>query len=90
MLRVVPFVQRAGGIQAFIALQAHQARLEDGGENFGAFRLAGAGRPFDEQRFFKRRRRLERGCQVVAGDEAAFGELAADALGDHGLPSGNR
>src|SRR5207249_3991775 len=49
LLRMVPFVQRRVRVEAFVALEADQFRLEGGRQGAGDLRLAASGFSFDEQ-----------------------------------------
>ena len=48
--RIVPLVDRARDIEAFVALQADQLSIERGGENLGDLGLADARLAFEKQR----------------------------------------
>ena len=48
--RIVPFVDRAGDIEALVALEADQLAVERGGENLRDLGLADAGLALEEQR----------------------------------------
>ena len=80
LLRVIPFVQRACRIEALIALQTDQARLEDLGENLRAFGFADARGPFQQERLLERQHEFERGREIfvhhVPASGESFGEIA--------------
>jgi len=65
---VVPFVDRGGGIEAFVTLQPHQLAAERGGNDFRDFGLADARRAFDKQRPAHPEREKKRGREAALGD----------------------
>ena len=68
LLLIVPFVERARLVEAFVALEADQIGVEDFGEDLGDFGLACAGGTFDEQRLFEREGEEDRGLDAIVGD----------------------
>jgi hypothetical protein len=51
LLGVLPFVERLGFVQPFVALQADEFGAEAGSDDLGQLGFADAGRPLDEQGF---------------------------------------
>ena len=84
LLGVVPLVQRAGGVDALVALQADEPRVQHLGQDLRTFRLPDAGRTFDQQRFSEREHQLQRGGEIIARDVPVRGETLADRLDGHG------
>src|SRR5205807_8321253 len=63
LARIVPFVDRVRQVDAFVALQADQARAQDVGHDLGRLRLADARFAFYEQRLLQLERQEDRGCE---------------------------
>ena len=79
--RVVPLVERLGGVDALEALQPDQRGVEQVGERLGGLRLADAGLALEQQRlrqaYGAEQRRGERGV----GEVAHVGETAHERRG---------
>jgi hypothetical protein len=58
--RVVPLVDGVGDVEALVALEPDQARLESGGERLGRLRLADPGLPLEQERLLERERQEQR------------------------------
>ena len=67
---IVPFVQRTRRVEALVALQPDQPRLQDRGQDLRAFGLSDAGRPLDQQRLLECDRQLDR-CRKLLVDHVA-------------------
>ncbi len=73
LARIVPFVERGGGVDALIALQSNQPAAQHRGDRLGGFGLADAGRAFEQQRLAERERKI--GCRR----DAVVGEVIGRA-----------
>jgi hypothetical protein len=68
LARVVPLVQRLGGIDALVALQADQRRLEHRGERLGRLSLADACLALEQQRLGEAQAEEHRGGEALVGE----------------------
>ena len=68
LLGVLPFVERFGLVEAFVALQTDEGTAERTGDGFGQFGFADAGGPFGEQRFAELLRQVDCCGDFVIGD----------------------
>ncbi len=75
---VVPLVQRLGRVDALVALQSHEPRVEGRGERLGRGRLADPGFAFEEQRLGEPGGAEERGRQSLVGEVGVVGEAPAE------------
>ena len=88
LARIVPLVQRLGGVDPLVALQPHQRRVEDRGERLRRLGLADARRPLQQQRLGEAEAQEHRGRQafvdqVVDGGQALRQRLdVGDEVGD--------
>ena len=69
LTRVIPLVQRLVGVDALVALEAHELGAERGCQCLGDLGLADAGLALEEERLTERER------QEDGGSEAAVGEI---------------
>ena len=80
LARVVPLVQRLGGVDALVALQPHQGRVERRSQSLGRLGLADAGLAF-EQQWLREARRAEQRCrEALVGQVVDVVELAAQLV----------
>ena len=68
LLLVVPLVERGGGVEPFVALQADQVGLEHARHDLGDLGLAHAGVAFDQQRLLRLHGQVHRGRHRRIGD----------------------
>ena len=68
LARIVPFVERGGGVDALVALQADQPAREHRGDRLGRFGLADARRAFEQQRLAEREREIGRRRDALVGE----------------------
>ncbi len=80
---MVPLIGGGGEVHAVIALQAHEAAAEPGGEHLGDLGLAGAGLALKKKRAAHRQRQVHGGGELAVGDIAVLGQQAR-AVGDGG------
>jgi hypothetical protein len=80
LLRVVPLVEGVLGGEPLVALQPDQLRAEPAGQHLRERRLAGAGRPLDEQRFHQPERQQHRRDDVLVRDVVMVVEGPLDVL----------
>ena len=91
--RVVPLVHRGGGVQAFVALQAHQRAPERDGEHLGDFGLADAGLALEEQGTAKLQRQKDAGGEPSIAEIVVLREQrehAVDGIRERGGGHGQR
>ncbi len=79
LARVVPLVDRMRHVEALVALQADQARIEGGRERLRRLRLADAGLALEEHGLLEREREEER------RREPSIGQVVRLAQGDFEL-----
>ena len=77
---IVPFVQRRLCVQPLVALQTDQRRIEYAGQHFGNLRLAYAGFPFEQQRFFQIGGKLDGQGERPVGNIIPPGKCCLDGL----------
>ena len=70
LLRVVPLVERGGGVEPLVALEPDQVSLEHRRQHLGDLGLADAGVPLDQERLAQRGRKVDRGGHRAIGDVA--------------------
>ncbi len=75
---VVPLVQRLGRVDALVALQPHEPRVEGRGERLGRGRLADPGFAFEEQRLGEPGGAEQGGRQSLVGEVGVVGEAPAE------------
>ncbi len=80
LLRVVPLVEGAVGIEPLVALKADELGLEDVGEGFGHLGLSHSGFSLEEDGLLKRKRKVEGGGQRPVGDVSLFLESLLNLL----------
>src|SRR5215213_3330364 len=61
LLRVIPFIERGGGVETFVALETNQPRLQCVCQRFGDLRFADASWSFDQQWLTKDHREIQSG-----------------------------
>src|SRR5260221_162542 len=66
--RVVPFIERGGGVDALVALQAYQPAAKRCGDRLRRFGLADAGSAFEQQRLAERKAEIGRGRDALVGE----------------------
>src|SRR4029077_17235278 len=66
--RVVPLIERGGGIDTLVALQTYQPAPQDCGDRFRCFGLPDAGRAFEQQRLAEREREIGRRRDALVGE----------------------
>ena len=71
---VIPFVDRRGDVEAFVALQPDQPAAERGREHLGDLGLADAGLAFEENRPAHLEREVEHGAERAVGEIIGLGE----------------
>ena len=76
---IVPLVERLGGVDALVALQAHERRVEHRGERLGRLGLADARLALEQQRL-----------RQAHAEEERRGEALVDEVVDVGEPAGER
>src|SRR3954468_792622 len=86
LARVVPLVQGAGGVEAFVALEPDEVGGEDRRERLGDLGLAAPRRPLDEEGLLQDLGQMERGGNGGVGHVRFAGELLEDVRDgfDHG------
>jgi hypothetical protein len=80
LLGVVPLVQRAGLVDALVALQPHQPGPRHLGDGLGEFRLADPGRALHEERLAEPVGEEDGGGDGGRGQIAGLGEACADIV----------
>ena len=81
LARIVPLVERGGGVDALVALQADQAAAEHAGDRLGGFGLADARRAFQQQRLAERQRQIGGGREAVVGQIIGRAQRPFERLG---------
>ncbi len=94
LTRVVPFVERMGGIDALIALQADERSPKERGQGLGGLRLTHPGRALQKQRFAKLQAEKDGNRQPLVDQIAHLGKASFCETGRrerriafHGRPS---
>ena len=78
LAREVPVVERLRDVEALVALEPHQRRVERIGEPEGERGLADAGVALDEKRSTHPQREERRSGQAVVGEVPDLGEPGAE------------
>ena len=81
LARVVPVIERAGNVDALVALQADQARAGRRRERLRGLGLADPGLALEQQRLLERGREEDRDRERLVGEVALRGERLADGSG---------
>ena len=68
LARIVPLVQRLGGVDALVALEAHERRVERLGQRLGRLGLADAGLALEQDRLAQSDGAEQRGRQAGVGE----------------------
>ena len=85
---IVPLVQGVIGVEALVALQPDQFRVQDLGQHLGHFRFPHPSFSFEEQGTGQAVGEVDRNRQGPVGQIAVFAEGRGhfiDGTGDHGL-----
>ena len=86
LTREVPVVERLGGVDALVALQADQRQVERLGQSLGQRRLAGAGLALEQQRALHGESQVGDRGQLVVAQVARSPEQARHVGGRGHLP----
>ncbi len=78
--RVVPLVHGVREVDALVALQADEARVEHLGHDLGGLRLADAGLALDEERLFELQRQEDGRGETAVADVAALAQAPLDIV----------
>ncbi len=85
LARVVPLVDGRVDVQALVALEPDQARVEAGGQHLGQLGLADAGLAFEEQRATELEGEEDRRRERAIGDVALLAEGLGEPLDGAGM-----
>ena len=82
LLRVVPLVERRGGVEPLVALQADQVGVEHPRQHLGDLGLADARVALDQERLLERHRQVHRGRDGGIGDVLGLLHQSAGSCAD--------
>ncbi len=74
---IVPLVERGGGVDPLVALQADETARQHRGDRLSGFRLADSRRAFEEEGLAQRQREIGGGreslvCEIIGGAQRLF------------------
>ena len=80
LFRVVPLIERVGGVQPLVTLKTNEVGLEHGGQHLAQLRLADTGLALQEERLAQLRSEEDGGSDRAVREITAAGHSALDRL----------